>query len=166
MLFCICDNMVSLRTFFQLSSSSLVKIVHIIPFIKKWISSLNWGLVHSVIHWTFKKDDLKERRTSENVKEALFSLLWLAGEIAAIADLQFMANGTTTNDMAKEGTFIEYDNCRILSVRGSPRKVIITIPRITCNKDLIKVHTDESSCTTLSFTIWNSRGNKEKIYIT
>lgn len=84
--------------------------------------------------------------TSENVKEADLSLLRLAGKIAAIRVLAFMANGTITNDMQKDGKLMEYDNPRILFVRGPPRKVNTTMPNRTWITDIINAHLSYTSC--------------------
>lgn len=73
----------------------------------------------------------REKETSENVQEAVSSLFLLAGRIAATADRAFMASGTTTKEMTKDGNPITFDSCRMLLVRGFPRKVNIPIPNNT-----------------------------------
>lgn len=80
----------------------------------------------------------RKRGTSENVKDAVFSVFLLTGKIASIKILAFIANGTMTNEMEKEGTLMAYDNCRILVVRGPPMKVNITIPNTILNTHVTK----------------------------
>lgn len=69
--------------------------------------------------------------TSENVKEEVLELFWLAGNIAKIADLAFMATGTITNETKKVGTPISSENCCMLFLRGPEKKVNIAMPKIT-----------------------------------
>lgn len=87
-----------------------------------------------------------ERDTSENVKEALLSFFCLAGKSAVIAVLAFMANGTITNEMLKDDNLMAYDNCRMLVMRGPPRKVNIRMPTKTWNTDMMKSHMRYSGC--------------------
>ncbi|KAK4440020.1 hypothetical protein Salat_0336900 [Sesamum alatum] len=95
------------------------------------------------VPWIYR---CSERDTSENVKEALLSFFCLAGKSAVIAVLAFMANGTITNEMLKDDNLMAYDNCRMLIMRGPPRKVNITMPAETRNTDAMKSHMPYSAC--------------------
>lgn len=87
-------------------------------------------------------------QTSENVKEVVSSLFLLAGRSATNAARAFMANGTMTKEMTKEGNFIAFDNCRMFCIRGPAKKVNIAMPNNTCKTDLRKAFL---SYTTSSF---------------
>lgn len=69
--------------------------------------------------------------TSENVREEVLELFWLAGNMADIAESAFKAIGTTTNEMKKAGTPMASENFWRLILRGPERKVNIAMPNIT-----------------------------------
>lgn len=70
----------------------------------------------------------KEIKSSVNAQDAVSLLLMLAGRSAAIASLAFMASGTTTKEMMKDGNPMACDSCRMLAVRGPPMKFNINMP--------------------------------------
>lgn len=83
---------------------------------------------------------MKIKVTSENVKDVVFIVFWLAGYIADMALRVFIARGIMTNEMKKDGTPIALENCAVLVLSGCERNVNRTMPNMTCRTDLLKAH--------------------------
>ena len=76
-------------------------------------------------------------QTSENVKEVVLSFLLLAAEIAEVAALALVANGTRINAMKNDDILAAVEKDCTLCMRGSARTDSIRIP---ANKSIMALN--------------------------
>lgn len=81
-------------------------------------------------------EKVRQRQTSEKVKEVVLCFFLLAKMIAETASLEFVAKGIAINEMKKEGMFVALEKLVTESTSGSANAAAIMVPVSNINAAL------------------------------